>query len=63
MNELCRRQGLTLAEIIYFREGRKRILANQAVPGLRSLEFRTRDLWTDEYTYILTQVPQSPSAA
>jgi 2-polyprenyl-3-methyl-5-hydroxy-6-metoxy-1,4-benzoquinol methylase len=62
MNELCRRKGLTLAEIIYFREGRKRILANQAVPGLRSLEFRTRDLWTDEYTYILTQVPQLPSA-
>jgi len=54
-NELCRRHQLNLQAIIYFREGRKRLLAQAIVPGLKGLEHKTRDNWVDSYSYILCQ--------
>ena len=55
MNELCRRHQLNLQAIIYFREGRKRKIAQTLLPALKQHEFRMRDCWSDNYSYILTQ--------
>ena len=55
INELCRRHKLSLQAIIYFREGRKRLLAQAIAPGLKGLEHTMRDNWVDSYSYILYQ--------
>ena len=55
MNELCRRQQLNLKAIIYFREGRKRQLAQAFIPALKEHQHRMRDSWCDNYSYILSQ--------
>lgn len=58
MNELCRRKQLCLKNVIYFREGKKRLIRNQLFPGLKQREFLRRDLWSDEYAFILSQQPE-----
>ena len=55
MNELCRRHQLSLQAIIYFREGRKRLLAQAIAPSLKGVEHTMRDNWVDSYSYILCQ--------
>ena len=57
MNELCRRHQLHLKAIIYFREGRKRQLAQALIPGLKERQHRMRDNWCDNYSYILSHQP------
>lgn len=55
MNELCRREKLRLVSIIYFREGRKRLVLNKLIPILKQREFQSRDVWSDEYAYIISR--------
>jgi SAM-dependent methyltransferase len=54
INELCRRHQICLRAILYFREGRKRLLAQAIAPALKALEHRMRDNWVDSYSYILS---------
>lgn len=55
MNELRRLHQLNLQAIIYFREGRKRLLAQAIAPGLKRVEHKMRDNWAEGYSYILCQ--------
>lgn len=53
MNELCRRNNLLLKSIVYFREGKKRQLAQRIVPRLKYYQHKMRDVWCDDYSYIV----------